>query len=340
MVIYGHAYALSPQLGKSDFVARLLPPDYSGSLAVKIFFFLSGLVVTNSLMNKGDLVHFAVSRLFRIWPALIVSSLITAFILGPLLTSLSITDYLSRAEVYSYTWNITTMTPQFSLPGLFTNNPYPNVVNGSLWTIPYEVFAYVMLFGLYATGLLNSKKLSILLFGMILIEPFLSSKILYPWLVTNPPAELLSPCFAFGAIMALHRDDIDIKISHCLGFAVLYYLFIGTVYAPYFAYACIFLSLLYISSCKSVLRLKPKADISYGVYLWGFPVQQIVASHFKDYGVHFNQIATLIIALIFGYLSWHLCEKRFIRYGSALSSFIKKGKIPSIAIPGNRDLGV
>ncbi|HFQ7087882.1 TPA: acyltransferase family protein [Raoultella planticola ATCC 33531] len=339
MVIYGHAYAISPQPGKTDFISHLIPSDYSGSLAVKIFFFLSGLVVTNSLINNGDLVRFTISRLFRIWPALIASSLVTAFIIGPLLTSLSVTDYLSRPEVYSYTWNIAAMVPQFTLPGLFSGNPYPNVVNGSLWTIPYEVFAYVLLFSLYATGLLNSKKLSILLFALILLEPFLASRILFPWVIPNPEVDFLSPCFAFGAIMALNREIIEIKLSHCLGFATLYYILQGTVYSPYFAYASIFLSLLYISSHKMILRLKPKVDISYGVYLWGFPVQQIIAKYFKDHGILFNQSASLVAALFLGYLSWHLCEKHFIRFGSALSSFIKKAKAPVINIPTNHDLG-
>lgn len=64
MVIYGHAYAVVPQAGYVDVVARLLGHDYSGSLAVKIFFFLSGLVVTNSLLHKRDVLHFAIARFF------------------------------------------------------------------------------------------------------------------------------------------------------------------------------------------------------------------------------------------------------------------------------------
>ena len=58
MVIYGHAYALLPIDGQKDIVGRLLVFDYSGSLAVKIFFFLSGLVVTNSLIEKKDVRQF------------------------------------------------------------------------------------------------------------------------------------------------------------------------------------------------------------------------------------------------------------------------------------------
>ncbi|NYY80525.1 hypothetical protein DMH27_14065 [Raoultella planticola] len=77
-------------------------------------------------------------------------------------------------------------------------------------------------------------------FALILLEPFLASRILFPWVIPNPEVDFLSPCFAFGAIMALNREIIEIKLSHCLGFATLYYILQGTVYSPYFAYASIF----------------------------------------------------------------------------------------------------
>ena len=62
LVIYGHAYAIAPQEGHSDVLVHLLGYDYSGSLAVKLFFFLSGLVVTNSLLHKRDVAQFGENR--------------------------------------------------------------------------------------------------------------------------------------------------------------------------------------------------------------------------------------------------------------------------------------
>lgn len=324
MVIYGHAFALSREAGKSDIIGRLmLHQDYSGSIAVKIFFFLSGLVVTNSLINNGDLVRFVVSRVFRIWPALILSSVITALFLGPILTSLPVVDYFHHNDVYSFIINVTSMKIQYTLPGVFVDNPYPNAVNGSLWTIPYEVFAYVLLFAFYAVGILSSKKLSAAIFLVMLVEPFLKFKILFPWLPNNHEIDLLAPCFAFGAIMALNKEIIDIRFTPCIGFVVLYYFLRDTVYSSYFAYASIFLFILYASSRSFILKLKPKVDISYGVYLWGFPVQQVIAHHFNAQGVLFNQVTSLLISLVLGYLSWHICEKNFIKYGNSLSTFIK-----------------
>ncbi len=304
--------------------------DYSGSIAVKVFFFLSGLVVTNSLLNNGDLLRFVISRFFRIWPALILSSIVTAFVIGPMLTSLSLVDYFHQKEVYDYVLKIAGMNIQFTLPGVFVDNPYPNSVNGSLWTIPYEVFAYILLFALYAVGVLSSKKLSVAIFLVILIEPFLSSRMLFPWVVPNHEVDFLAPCFAFGAILALNKELIAIRFAPCLGFAVLYVVLRDTIYSSYFAYASIFLFILYASSRDFILKLKPKADISYGIYLWGFPVQQVMAHYFSSHGVLFNQISSLFVSIALGYLSWHLCEKHFIKYGSNVSIFIR-GKYQSLS---------
>ena len=93
LVIYGHAYAIAPQEGHSDVLVHLLGYDYSGSLAVKLFFFLSGLVVTNSLLHKRDVAQFVMARFFRIWPALLVVTALCALVLGPLVTALPLADY-------------------------------------------------------------------------------------------------------------------------------------------------------------------------------------------------------------------------------------------------------
>lgn len=140
MVIYGHAYALLPIEGQNDIVRKLLVFDYSGSLAVKIFFFLSGLVVTNSLILKKGVRQFLISRFFRIWPALAVVLAVMAFIFGPLLSTHSTLEYFSNTEVYEYFLRGLVMDLRYDLPGVFQNNAF-KAVNGSLWSIPCEVYA-------------------------------------------------------------------------------------------------------------------------------------------------------------------------------------------------------
>lgn len=323
MVIWGHAYVLSPEDGKIDFISFLLPHDSSGSLAVKIFFFLSGIVVTNSLTIKKDPVGFIVARFFRIWPALMLTCFIVAFVIGPLLSTLTMQEYFSADDnVFSYVVNNSLLKTQYSLPGVFNTSPYPITVNGSLWTIPYEVYAYALLLALYFIGVLKYKIFNVLFLVAIIIESLSSEKIIFTWGQSNSEVPMLAVCFAFGSILALYKDVINVDMHTPCALLLAYYLLIGNDYAVYLSYASIFLFILYMSSTHVVLKLKPKFDISYGVYLWGFPVQQIISQFFLAKGILFNQCLSLLLSIILGFLSWYLCEKHFIKFGSKVSIFL------------------
>lgn len=325
MVIWGHAYVLSPEDGKTDLISSLLPHDSSGSLAVKIFFFLSGLVVTNSLLINKDPVKFIVTRFFRIWPALALTCFIVAFVIGPLLSTLTVREYFSAEnDVSSYVINNLLLKTQFNLPGVFTTNSYPVSVNGSLWTIPYEVYAYALLLSLYFIGAIKYKLFNVFFLVAITFESLSSEKIVFTWSHSNSEVPMLAVCFAFGSILSLYKDVVKIDLHTPLAFLLGYCLLIGNNYAVYLSYASIFLFILYVSSTKALLKIKPKFDISYGVYLWGFPVQQVIAQFFLTKGIFFNQCVSLLLSIILGFLSWYLCEKHFIKLGSKVSMYLAK----------------
>jgi peptidoglycan/LPS O-acetylase OafA/YrhL len=320
MVIYGHAYAIQPREGPGDFVAGLLGFDYSGSLAVKIFFFMSGLVVTNSLLNKRNLLLFVLSRFFRIWPALAFTLITSALLLGPLLSQQSAAEYFSNKQVFAYISKGLAMNIKYRLPGVFENNAL-DVVNGSLWSIPHEVFAYLALAGLFMLGALKPqfRLATILIFILILIDPLLDSPLLFTWLPANPEIRLLGPCFAFGALLAIWKDKITIGLTSCAAFWLVFLVFRQSYCNFYLFYLALFLSIIYLASRAFLIQIKPGTDISYGIYLWGWPIQQILASFSGDYGVGFNQISAILGALGMGWVSWHLVEKPSIHYGSALA---------------------
>lgn len=83
LVIYGHSFVLVPHGSSSDVVLSFLGFDYAGSLAVKIFFFISGVVVTNSLLNSKNVGAMFSARIYRIFPALIVTTTIVTFVISP-----------------------------------------------------------------------------------------------------------------------------------------------------------------------------------------------------------------------------------------------------------------
>ena len=166
LVIVGHSYVLFPSVGEEDIIRQFTGFTYSGSLAVKIFFFISGMVVTNSIITSSSFVHFTISRFFRIFPALIFLCLITVFLIGPIVSNLNSSDYFSSELPYRYLKNIFLKT-EYALPGVFTSNNYPNAVNGSLRTLPYEVGCYLFLLGIFCIGVLKNRRVVGIIFAIV-----------------------------------------------------------------------------------------------------------------------------------------------------------------------------
>ena len=315
LVIYGHAYAISPHPGAEDPVARLLGYDYSGSLAVKVFFFCSGLVVTNSLMNKRDAAYFVVSRFFRIWPALLVVTVLSAVVLGPLLTTLPLSEYWRNPQTLGYVVDNLLLTPRYALPGVFGSSPYPNVVNGSLWTIVIEVGAYAGLLALFLVGAHRSRWLALAMVVVLTLDPLMGNRLLFTWRAPQPSLDLLVPCFAWGALLAVFKEQVQVGWRETAGLLLLFLMFRSSSYAFYLLYAALFAGILWLAGQAWLVRLRLRSDVSYGVYLWGFPVQQTLQHLWPQQGIHFNQIASLALTLALGYVSWHGVEKHGIAMG-------------------------
>lgn len=318
MVIYGHANAIVPApLAGGDIVARWLLFDYSGGLAVKVFFFLSGLVVTNSLLSKQCLVQFTLARVWRIWPALIAVVVISVCVIGPLTTSLNAADYWRSAETRSYLLKTLAMYIQFTLPGVFEGQT-DRAVNGSLWSLPYEVGAYVLLAAAFALGLHRRPLLAMGVTALILIDPFLPQRLLFSWRQPSPGVDLLAPCFAIGALMAVFKDRMRVDWMPALGLGILFLSFRQTPYAAYLFYGALFFAILYICSRSWMVRWRFAADISYGVYIWGWPVQQMLAHAFPEMGVNTHRVVAIALACALGALSWYLLEKPCIAIGQRM----------------------
>ena len=143
-----------------------------GEVAVDIFFIISGFLVTGSLMLRKDSVEFILSRILRIYPALIIVTLITVFGLGGMFTSIPLDIYLTDNQTLRYVYkNITMITGgAYYLPGVFINNPFPYSVNGSLWTLAWELNMYVILVGILIFPRLECRRLQ---FPNLILQPFI-----------------------------------------------------------------------------------------------------------------------------------------------------------------------
>lgn len=135
LVLLGHSFALTG--GKS--------PEILGQgfhiIGVKMFFIISGYLITKSWLRDPNFISYAMKRAFRIMPALLAVVILTVLVLGAILSSDD--GYFSNTETWKYLWRNSLLLPYHELPGVFDDNPWPKAVNGSLWTLPVEVIMYV-----------------------------------------------------------------------------------------------------------------------------------------------------------------------------------------------------
>jgi len=309
LVIYGHAYAFVPNAVNTDLVARLLGFDYSGSLAVKFFFMLSGLLVTASLLNRPHVVEFVVKRAARILPGLFICMCVSVFIVGPWFTTLPMVEYFSHGQTWKYLIDNTLLYEiQWRLPGVFAERKYG--LNGSLWTLPLEAVCYLFLAAFYALGVWRFLWLAnLVLLGVIFLS-FAMPQFLPSLFSNNPDAHLLPGCFALGALFATNQNNISISAKGVFVLGLCSALLWSTAMKVGLFYVFFFYACLYASSRKPVVeKLKIPADPSYGVYIYGFVIQQCLGQLFPEEGIVFHQLTAAVVAIMAGTLSWYLIEK-------------------------------
>lgn len=319
MVIVGHTYVLNPVGSHIDIISAVEPFDDFGSFAVKIFFFLSGLLVVNSLQNRKNSFHYWSHRFLRIFPALIIILVISAFIIGPIFTKLNIHSYFNDKATYRYVYKNIILITKYNLPGVFENNKYANAVNGSLWSLSWEFKCYIITYLIY---LISFKKyfkwVGTILFSILAIQVIYFRYFLSYDLTWNPHYPFY---YCLGAIIALHADKIklDFRILGLMFALMVLGYFIGFPYNTVFFISFFCLFLLWLSTTKLSLKFKLENDISYGVYLWGFIVQQCINACFPDLGFFTYMLVALSLSIVMGAISWFLIEKPSMKFAKKIS---------------------
>ncbi|WP_380179108.1 acyltransferase family protein [Kalamiella sp. sgz302252] len=309
LVIWSHAYAINNPEKLIEPVSAITGTETGGSIAVNIFFFISGLLVTNSLLTKSKTVDFLSARFFRIVPGLAVLTIVSASVIGPLVSSLSLSEYFTDPSWYKYITNNLLMSTQFNLPGVFEHNSYPGSVNGSLWTIKYEVISYSILFGFFLLKLTKNKIVSTILCLIVIVSPIAPYIQNYLPIYKNFYITILFSCFAFGALFAVHKENIRVSFFLPALFLILHLIFRGKFVFISNAFISLFFCTfaLWFSTLKFIVKINIKYDISYGIYLWGFLIQQLI-SYFLNLNIYQSQVLAIVMAMFFGYFSSRYIE--------------------------------
>jgi len=314
-VLFGHSYALSLGTGGGEDPISNLCIRYWGeslpSLAVDLFFVTSGFLVTASYLQRDSLFAFIEARALRIYPGLIVAVLFCVFVVGALVTTEPIGSYISSPSTLSFLKHNTLLIDgvQFDLPSVFLSNPYPVSVNGSLWTLPVELWMYFWVAILGSLSLLKGEKAFNAIFVVLCLMYAQSTTSFY--IVGDPRCAQLGLLFLLGGFFYVNGNQIPLSFSVFGGLCLLAYLtleygFAGFIKAICFSYLVLLLAL------HPRLRLPSIdhwGDISYGLYIYAFPVQQAIAYLMPQIRpLSMFMLATLITVFL-AIISWRLVEK-------------------------------
>jgi len=316
LVIFGHSYGFSGLPNYGDFIVRAGwgKGIYTGSIAVDMFFVISGFLVTASYIKRASLLVFLESRALRILPAYVCCIVLTALLLGALFTDLPALQYWSTTQTWNYIYTNLKLSPGmiWTLPGVFIHNFLPNTVNGSIWTLPAEVRMYVWVAVLGVLGVLSRRWLANCAFAVLLAVGWFAPE--YVPLVKSDGWMPLAGFFLAGAFCFVNREHIPVSTALLLGLIGLTWAVHGSVaFFPMFGvavtYFCFWFA--YVPNFHFFNRF---GDYSYGVYLWGFPVQQAVSVTIgRPVPAWINFLLSLAIALALAALSWHWVEKPALR---------------------------
>lgn len=333
LVIYGHSHALAPPgHGDLDLLLRLSGAGHSGEIAVWMFFVISGFLLTMRWQEQPDPRRYVINRALRILPAYAVCLLLTALMLGPLVTSLPPADYFADPAPWRYiVGNLSYLDMQYHLPGVFETLPYAGTVNGSIWSLQAEVWAYALLLLTGLLGLLKPGRYALAVLLGTALTWALASQLtrLAPEI---PPA---LGAFALGVLAAIHARRIPLHGALPLSALAAFVIATGID-----ADLAIRRGLLLLAVAMLTLWLAyrfpqppgPHADPSYGLYLYGFPVQQFCVSLWPGLTPLGLTALALPAAWLLGHASWHYIEApalRFKRAGSPPTGGLRDAPPPA-----------
>jgi peptidoglycan/LPS O-acetylase OafA/YrhL len=328
MVIFSHSFALSSGNNDSDPLSLLTGGIITmGGLGVVIFFIISGYLITKSWVNRPKISTFLQNRILRIVPGLIALSFFTVLIVGPLSYNGSLIKYLLNFEVWKYiAMPLTLGTYGMILPGTFVNNPYPGVINASLWTLLPEFKLYLIVLILGVTGLLAKKKLMILAVIVLSLLYFIGDSFNpaiqeTAYVFTNmsglshPIFPLLPVFFLCGSLYYSYNKKNSYNLFVSLLLLLVWILSLKTGFFYLASIICLPYLVLFLSFAKIPCASKAGkyGDFSYGLYIYAFPVQQLIALYFTGITAYPMFVLSMLSIFPLAVLSWKLVESRSLR---------------------------
>ncbi len=287
LVLWSHQLALMglPESGVTPFHVSF------GGFGVLMFFVVSGYLNTHSVLRHRSMRDFLVSRGLRIYPALMVCVAITV-LLGACAAP-DLKNYLDYTLLSFIGKDITLFTGVKAgvSHAVFASSTLPNALNGSLWTLPYEVKMYVIL-AISFVAMRYSPAAALLVSACALAALSFSALDSSYWL-------------GFGAAFLAGAFTASVQKLKGLGLAIAALMASASMFAvfgrEFFAlYLLLGAAVIACGCARLPSRLRPPLDLSYAAYLYAFPVQQVSVSLTKNFwlGLSFSVVVTFVLALL------------------------------------------
>lgn len=244
------------------------------------FFTISGFLIYSSWLNRPKLGPYFRARVLRIFPGFIVALIVTAFVIAPvgqLLQGAAVSTLFHGGQAFRYVAvNIFLWPFQFGISGTPLGVPYPHVWNGSTWTLPWEFFCYLAIPILFFSRVLGRRwALPVLFISLTIAAAIAEFARPDSWLINNS----LRFSMTFTAGMLIHRYKASLSSSR-LSIAAASLIVLACMFLPnYRILGAVFLAylLVAISSYWTARSVRFENDVSYGMYIYAFPVQQVLA---------------------------------------------------------------
>jgi peptidoglycan/LPS O-acetylase OafA/YrhL len=360
LVIFSHSFHLGG-FG-IDRLAAFTEGRYAiGSLAVAMFFVLSGFLICRSASTSRSVPRFLWHRFLRIFPGYWVCLVVCACVFAPLM---AFVEFGTFTSVFSASWNspqsfmirnagffhlnefsisgILFIRPN-SIAGVLSHNPVPGIFNGSLWSMPFEVSCYLAVAALAAVGVLRRAR-------FIVLGLFAGLWCLYAFDCLNPDGfgrcfpspgmkllVMLCLFFSAGCVCFLYREKIPHStaafVISLVALAVSLPLSVFGLVAP----VAMTYAFLWLAFTLPFGRFDTKGDFSYGTYIYAFPVQQgmaLLRIQEKGFGLYF--VSSLLLTSVLAFLSYRLIEAPCLRLKTVKMSTFRRRPGPSLVQPTER----
>jgi len=296
-----------------------------GSWGVSIFFIISGYLLAGTTDFSW---RYFWRRCLRIFPGLVVVIFLCAFVLGPIVSTLPFEEYFQNPLAYKYLWRITTLGWLFggynALPGVFASNPIPNAINGSLWVIPYLLSMYVVLYVFARMKFLQKRYLLLIAYlaawPVVILKPTISVPSLVQEITGLPGWYLhsffimkfcdLYLLFMIGVLISVFRDMFKTRLNLLIltAFLIAASYWTGFVLIVHYMVFPAMIIVIGSASFRWQRNIIADRDISYGLYIYAFPVQQTIVQVLPTICFWGMFMLTMIVTTVLAVLSWKFVE--------------------------------